>query len=66
MAVWSKILPLTATCLSPLRACPLAVRSKVLPLIASCLPPLKACPDGRVVEGVATDCSLSLATEGLP
>ena len=111
MAVWSTALPLTVSCLSPLRACPdgrvvygaatdcklsltteglpwwlcglrrchwllavshhwgpalMAVWSTALPLTVSCLSPLRACPDGRVVYGAATDCELSLTTEGLP
>ena len=111
MAVWSNALPLTACCLSPLRARPddwvvwgiatdcslslttegppwwmpglmcchwllavshrwepalMAVWSNALPLTACCLSSLRACPDGRVVWGVATDCSPSLITEGLP
>ena len=40
--------------------------STALPLTAHCLSPLRACPDGWVVYGIATDCSLSLTTEGLP
>ena len=40
--------------------------STALPLTAHCLSPLRACPDGWVVYGFATDCSLSLTTEGLP
>ena len=110
-AMWCMALPLTARCLSPLRACPdgrvvygiatdcslsltteglpwwpcglwhchwllavshhwgpalMAVWSMALQLTARCLSPLRACPDGRVVYGIATDCSLSLTTEGLP
>ena len=49
MAEWSKVLRLTASCLSPLRAALMAGWSKVLPLTASWLTPLRACPDGRVV-----------------
>ena len=49
MARWSRGLPLTASCLSPLRTCPDSRVVKVLPLTASCLSPLRICPDGRVV-----------------
>ena len=49
MAVWSKALPLTAICLSPLGPALMAVWSKALPLTAICLSPLRICPDGRVV-----------------
>ena len=44
----------------------MAVWSKASPLTACFLLPLRVCPDGRVVEGVTTDCLLSLATKGLP
>ena len=40
MAEWSKALPLTASCLSPLRTCLMAKWSKAVPLTASCLSPL--------------------------
>ena len=44
----------------------MAVWSKALTLTARCLSPLRACPDGHVVSEAASDCSLSLTTEGLP
>ena len=42
MDEWSNALPLTASCLSPLRACPIAEWSKTLPLTVSCLSPYAA------------------------
>ena len=44
----------------------MAMWPKVLSLTASCLSPLRTCPYGRVVQGVATDCSLSLTIGCLP
>ena len=66
MVEWSKVLLLIACCLTPLRACPDGWVVKVLPQTVCCLSPLRACPGGWVVVGVATDCSLSLTSEGLP
>ena len=36
--------------------------SKWLPLTDPCLSPLRVCPDGRVFQGVASDCSQSIST----
>ena len=67
IAEWCKALPLNARCLSLVRACPDGrVVLKSLPLNAQCLSSLGACPDSRVVLGIATECSVSIITEGLP
>ena len=66
MAGWSKALPLTAGYLSILGPALMAEWSKMPPPTACYLSLLRACHDGQVVQGVATDCWLSLNTGSCP
>ena len=65
MVELSNALPLTAPVSHHLGPALMAEWSEMLTLTGRCLSPLKACPNGRVVLGVASDCSLPLTTISL-